>query len=242
MNEVRHSLDRLAASTERLLASAAALSDAQLREPSPLPGWSRGHVLSHIARNADGLRNLLIWARTGTEIPMYASAESRTADIEAGAGRPGAALVADVRESAAAFASEAASLPDDAWANQVRTVSGPPFPALGVLDRRLSEVEIHHVDLAAGYTPGDWPADFVAHALPRVAGSFAGRGDTPCCAVWADGPQRQQFLIGPDRAGRPQVIAHGQPADLLAWLTGRGDGATLTVASGGPLPALPAWR
>ena len=68
MNEVRHSLDRLAASTERLLASAAALSDAQLREPSPLPGWSRGHVLSHIARNADGLRNLLIWARTGIEL------------------------------------------------------------------------------------------------------------------------------------------------------------------------------
>src|SRR6516225_2853443 len=134
MNEASHSLDRLAAANDRLLATTTGLSDARAREPSPLPGWTRGHVLSHIARNADGLRNLLIWARTGTEIPMYASAESRTADIEAGAGRPGAALVADVRESAAAFASEAASLPDDAWANQVRTLSGPPFPALGVLD------------------------------------------------------------------------------------------------------------
>ena len=104
MNEARHSLDRLAAATGRLLATASALSDAQAREPSLLPGWTRGHVLCHIARNADGMVNLLNWARTGTETPMYASAESRTADIEAGAGRHAAELTADVRESAARFA------------------------------------------------------------------------------------------------------------------------------------------
>jgi maleylpyruvate isomerase len=242
MNEARHSLDRLAAATDRLLVTAAALSDAELRAPSPLPAWTRGHVLSHIARNADGLRNLLIWAKTGTETPMYASAESRSADIEAGAGRPAADLAADVRESAAAFASEAASLPDDAWTVPVRTLNGPPFPALGVLDRRLSEVEIHHVDLGAGYAPSDWPADFVADALPRVADALAGRGDAPCCAVRADSPPHQQFLIGPDQAGQPPVTVHGQPADLLAWLLGRGDGTALTVVPAGPLPALPAWR
>src|SRR5579859_308739 len=100
MNEVSHSLDRLAAATDRVLATAAALTDAQAREPSLLPGWTRGHVLTHIARNADGLRNLLIWARTGTEVPMYASAQARNDDIEAGAGRPAAGLAADVRESA----------------------------------------------------------------------------------------------------------------------------------------------
>jgi maleylpyruvate isomerase len=76
MNEASHSLDRLAAATGRLLATATALGDAQAREPSLLPGWTRGHVLSHIARNADGMVNLLNWARTGTETPMYASAES----------------------------------------------------------------------------------------------------------------------------------------------------------------------
>ena len=85
MNEVSHSLDRLAMATERLLTTATALSDAQVREPSSLPGWTRGHVLTHIARNADGLGNLLIWARTGTETPMYPSARSRGDDIEAGA-------------------------------------------------------------------------------------------------------------------------------------------------------------
>src|SRR5437870_2591779 len=217
MNEVSHSLDRLAAATDRVLATATALSDAQAREPSLLPGWSRGHVLTHIARNADGMVNLLCWARTGTPAPMYASAESRSADIEAGAGRPAGELAADVRESAAALAAEAADMPDDAWTAQVRALQGPPFPAFGVLDRRLSEMEIHHVDLAAGYTPGDWPDDFLTEALPRVAESFTDRDDAPRCLVWAEGT-KGSFRLGPEQAGPPQWIIRGQPADLLAWL------------------------
>jgi len=226
MNEVSHSLDRLAAATARLLATATALSDAQAREPSLLPGWSRGHVLTHVARNADGMINLLRWARTGTPTPMYASAESRAADIEAGAGRPAAGL---------------AAMPDDAWTAQVRALNGPPFPALGVLERRLSEVEIHHVDVAAGYSPADWPESFLREALPRVAESFTGRDGVPPCVVWAEGA-KDSFRLGPDQAGAPVVIIKGQPADLLAWLLGRGDGATLTVAGGGTLPALLPWR
>ena len=240
MDEASHSLDRLAAATGQLLATATALSDAQAREPSLLPGWSRGHVLTHIARNADGLGNLLRWARTGTETPMYASAESRSADIEAGAGRPAADLAADVRESAAAFAAEAARVPADAWAVRVRALYGPPFPALGVLGRRLSEVEIHHVDMGAAYSPDDWPADFVSDALPRVAASFAGRDDMPPCVVSAEGAQGP-FRLGPGQAGSPAVVIHGQPADLLAWLLGRGDGARLTLARGDALPELPPW-
>ena len=241
MNEVSHSLDRLAAATDRLVVTATAVSDAQAREPSLLPGWSRGHVLTHIARNADGLGNLLQWARTGVETPMYASAESRGADIEAGAGRSAADLAADVRESAAAFAAEAASMPDHAWTVQVRALNGPPFPALGVLERRLSEVEIHHVDVAAGYSPADWPESFLSDALPRVAESFAGRDDMPPCVAWAEGA-KDSFRLGPDQAGQPTVIIRGQPADLLAWLLGRGDGASLTLAGGAALPELPPWR
>ena len=41
--------------------------------PSLLPGWTRAHVLAHVAGNADALVNLLTWARTGEETPMYAS-------------------------------------------------------------------------------------------------------------------------------------------------------------------------
>lgn len=240
MDGISHSLDRVAAATDRLVAAASMLSDAQVREPSSLPGWTRGHLLTHIARNADGLGNLLRWARTGSEIPMYRSAEARGADIEAGAGRPAADLVADVRAASAAFAAEAVTVPDDAWTTQVRALYGPLFAASGVLDQRLSEVEIHHVDLAVGYSSDDWPADFVAGALPRVAGSFARRDDAPRCLIWAAGVP-EVLRIGPQDGGTPPVTIHGEPADLLAWLTGRTDGARLTVASGGPLPELPPW-
>jgi len=241
MEAASHSLARVEEATGRLLTSAGKLDDDQVREPSALPGWTRGHVLTHIARNADGMVNLLAWARTGVPAPMYASAAARAADVEAGSGRRAADLAADVHDSAQAFAAAAAAMPDQAWGAAVRALHGPPFPAIGVLERRLSEVEIHHVDLAAGYSPADWPADFVAAALPRVAASFTGRDDAPSLLVWADGTPGS-FPVGPEHPGAATLTVHGPPADLLAWLTGRGPGTGLTTDSGAPLPALPPWR
>jgi len=240
-HEVSTSLGSLSAATDRLLATSATLTDAQVREPSLLPGWTRGHVLSHIARNADGLGNLLRWAHTGTQMPMYASAQARDADIEAGAGRDAAELAADVRDSAAEFAERAVALPAEAWTVPVRALRGGSFPAYGILERRLSELEIHHVDLAAGYAPGDWPEDFVHECLPRVAESFSGRPDAPACQVWADG-SGQEYRIGPSGPGAAPAIIHGPDRDLLAWLLGRSIGASLHILSGSALPALPAWR
>jgi maleylpyruvate isomerase len=240
-NDVSESLDRLEMATRRLLVTSATLTDAEVREPSLLPGWTRGHVLSHLARNADGLGNLLRGAAIGTQIPMYASSQARDAGIEAGAGRPAAELAADVRDSAAAFAERAASLSAEAWAFAVRARTGGTFPAHGVLDRRLSEVEIHHVDLGAGYGPGDWPKEFVADHLPAVARSFAGREDTPGCRVQPDGGE-DGFWIGPADAGQSPVAVAGPACDLLAWLLGRDAGTGLRVVPGATLPVLPAWR
>jgi len=241
-DEARRAMARIGEATDRLLASAATLTGAAAGEPSLLPGWTRGHVLTHVARNADGLGNLLRWARTGVETPMYASREARQAAIEAGAGRPAAELASDVQGTAIAFAAEAASLPGGAWAAQVQMLTGPPMPARRVLDWRLREVEIHHVDLAAGYRPADWPAEFVAASLPEVAGSFAGRDDAPSCLVHADGSDLA-WRIGPAGPGVPPISVHGSAAGLLAWLTGRGDGGGLRVCGGGAvLPVLPAWR
>jgi maleylpyruvate isomerase len=241
-DEVRRSMAGIGEATDRLLASADALTDATAREPSGLPGWTRGHVLTHVARNADGLGNLLRWARTGTTTLMYASREARRADIEAGAGRSAADLAADVQATAIAFAAEAASLPDEAWAAQVRGLTGPPIPALGVLDWRRREVEIHHVDLATGYRPDDWPEEFVTASLPGVAGEFAGREDAPACVLQPDGSALGPFQIGPERPAAPQVLVRGSPTGLLAWLIGRDDGAGLRVPGGAALPVLPPWR
>jgi maleylpyruvate isomerase len=198
-------------------------------------------VATHIARNADGLANLLRWARTGAPSPMYLSNAARDADIEAGAGRSAGALAADVRDSAGEFAAEAAGVPGGAWDTQVsRTAGGETFPASDALYRRLSELEVHHVDLAAGYRPGDWPTDFVALHLPRVARSFRGRDDVPGCRVLPAGTG-DSLPVG--RGGGPDApVVSGPPADLLAWLLGRGSEESLTVLAGGALPVLPAWR
>jgi maleylpyruvate isomerase len=240
-HDVSERLGHLSAATERLLATTASLTDAMVREPSLLPGWTRGHVLSHLARNADGLINLLRWADTGTQIPMYRSAPARDADIEAGAGRAAAELTADVRDSAAALAERAASLPAAAWMVPVRTLSGGSFPARGILAHRLREVEIHHVDLAAGYAPGDWPQAFVAATLPEVASSLAGRPDTPACCILPDGIDNG-FWIGPEEYGPVPVMVAGGACDLLAWLLGRGGGRGLRVTPEGRLPTLPGWQ
>ncbi|HXL17417.1 MAG TPA: maleylpyruvate isomerase N-terminal domain-containing protein, partial [Streptosporangiaceae bacterium] len=119
---------RISEATDRLIRSASGLIEDQLRAPSLLPGWSRAHVLSHVARNADGLSNLLTWARTGVETPQYTSREDRDAQIEEGSSRPAAEIVADLSRSSKAFISQARELPPVAWLAEVRGMRGPAHP------------------------------------------------------------------------------------------------------------------
>ena len=74
--------DELDTATQRLIDEARMMASSDLRAPSLLPGWSRAHVLSHLARGADAMRNLLTGARAGQDRPAYASPQARNADIE----------------------------------------------------------------------------------------------------------------------------------------------------------------
>jgi maleylpyruvate isomerase len=229
---------RVDAATQRLLQTAAGITDERAREPSGLPGWTRGHVLTHLARNADSLRNLLIWAHTGVETPQYPSAGARDRGIEDGAARPAAELIDDVEMSAAALAAEAAILADAGWAAEVHGMGGHPHQAWYTLWRRLTEVEFHHVDLHAGYGPDQWPEDFAVQSLERVSANFS-RPDCPA-AVLVSRDSGQTHRIGPAEA-EPTAQISGPTRALLAWLTGRGAGTGLAVDPAGPLPSLPSW-
>jgi maleylpyruvate isomerase len=88
--------ERIDDATQRLLGTARVLTDPDLREPSMLPGWSRGYVLAHLARGADAMRNLLVGVSTGEDRRGYASSESRAADIEHGSRRSAKDLAADM--------------------------------------------------------------------------------------------------------------------------------------------------
>src|SRR5258708_29681256 len=124
-------LDQIVAASERLFDTAARLSDADVRAPSLLPGWSRGHVLTHLARNADGGSNLLVWARTGVETPEYPSMAARAEQIEAGGGRPAGGVLADVRHPAAPVPAGYTPRPEQAWHRAVLwtgRAAPPPAP------------------------------------------------------------------------------------------------------------------
>jgi maleylpyruvate isomerase len=230
----RARIDATAAATQRYLEALTILSDADVRAPSLLPGWSRGHVVTHVARNADGLTNLLVWARTGVETPQYPSWEQRNTDIDSGSGRSLTELLRDSGESARRFVEEVSRLGGDAWDRPVRTLkSRTAFPARDVLTARRTEVEVHHADLGLGYSAKDWPEDFARILVGRIGDD---RADGPSMAlVSTDVEGRWTFGTG---AG-PEIT--GPLADLAWWLSGRGDGTGL-VSSTGELPQLGKWR
>jgi maleylpyruvate isomerase len=155
------------AAAGRLLDTVRRLTDDNIRQPSLLPGWTRGHLLTHVARTGDAMCNLLTWARTGVETPAYVSREARSADIEAGALRTAAELFTDVATTATAFRTATRTLPDTAWHVPVHVLSSAEFPAEQLLVRRLVEVELHHTDLGTGYGPADWPPAFATMDLPE---------------------------------------------------------------------------
>jgi maleylpyruvate isomerase len=176
----------------RLLASADGLADDQLRAPSRLPGWSVGHVLAHLARNAEGHARRLEAALAGQDLPRYPGGPSqRDAEIAAGAGQSAAELAADLAGTARRL--------EDVWARSA--AAGWPhaelrghdsWPTTASPSRRLREVEVHHADLGLGYEPARWPDEYIEWELPMLLATIPGRL--------------------PDPADR---------RDLLTWLMGR---------------------
>ncbi|WP_432175823.1 maleylpyruvate isomerase family mycothiol-dependent enzyme [Streptomyces sp. Tue6028] len=213
--------------TERLLTAATKLDNASAAEPSRLPGWSRGHVLAHLARNADALVNVLEGR------PMYASGDARDADIERDAPRPVDAQLADVRASAARF-QDAGAVPAN-WSRTVELRNGVTDTAARVPFRRWIEVELHHVDLGIGYELEDLPEDFVAREIAFLTDRFRGHPEVPATRL-TDGTRA--WSTGRAAQGDPGITVTGAAPALLGWLAGRRDGAGLTVG-GGALPTLP---
>ncbi|MFE7525250.1 maleylpyruvate isomerase family mycothiol-dependent enzyme [Kitasatospora sp. NPDC057542] len=230
----RH-LAQVEESTRHLLHTAAELKPEALAEPSALPGWTRGHVLAHLARNADSLVNLLTGARTGTDVPQYASDEARDQGIERDAPRPLEVQLADLRDSHERFLAAAALMADEAWAVQVRHRFGYLFPASDIPAKRLVELEYHHVDLDAGYTPAHWPESFAAAQFRKLAAGLAEKAGLPAVELVAEDTE-DRAVIG---TGEPALTVEGPVRALTAWLSGRSAGDGLRRTPDTALPQLP---
>ncbi|MEV7730622.1 maleylpyruvate isomerase family mycothiol-dependent enzyme [Streptomyces sp. NPDC088921] len=221
-----HDLVSVRGATERLLTAAAKLHNASVTESSRLPGWSRGHVLAHLSRNADALVNVLRGQ------PMYPSAEARDADIERDAPRPLDVQLADLRDSADRFQEVGAASAD--WSRTVELRNGVTDSASRVPFRRWAEVELHHVDLGIGYELEDLSEEFTQREINFLTERFRGSADVPALLIEEDDGRR----IPTGGRGDVALVVTGRQADLLGWLAGRRDGSALTV-HGGALPALP---
>lgn len=202
----------VADATRRFLDVVEDLTGDDVGAASLLPGWTVGHILTHVARNADSHIRRSAAAMRGEVIDQYPGGfKGRAAEIEAGACRSAAAITDDVRSTAAALAKTWELVAGSAWLRPTRDVSGRERPLNELPARRWQELEVHVVDLGAGPTYRDWPDDFVAVWLPRLEAEL------------------------PDRLAtkeRPEVSTLDE-RERLAWLYGRS-------AEPG-LPELPPW-
>ena len=216
--------------TQRLVRRVDELPDASYAAPSLLPGWTRGHVVAHLALNAESLERVLRGAAGGGEPAMYPSQVRRDQDIEqladAGPGDLRERLLASVRS----FADAVGDFPAQGWGSGFRRLPDSPelLPVHTVLGMRHREVEIHHADLDAGYAHQDWPGSFVVAMVEAL------RARAPGVTLLATDLGRSWH------AERGRVTVSGPGPRIAWWLSGRGRGEGLT-SNGGDLPRIQEW-
>lgn len=202
---------------------------------SLLPGWSRKHVISHLEGNALALLNLVIWARTGVETPMYGSPEERAASIEAGTRRPDREVVEGARAAGDQLVEALRELPEEARTFEVRTAMGRTVPVERVSWMRIRETWIHAVDLDVGAGFNQMPGAVVDPLLDEVVTTLSAKPGCPALHVTATDIGRS-WQMGGDRGPEREIAAPS--AQLLGWLLGReGPEAKAQFAD----IALPAW-
>jgi len=183
---------------EAMLADAGSSLDAAA--PSLLPDWTIGHVLTHLARNADSMTWVLESSERGELVDRYpGGVDRRNGDIEAGAGRPAVEQVADVLASDQRLDAAIAAHTD--WDGKSREITGRVIPVGELLFLRWREVEVHRADLDLGYGPDDWPAEYVRTELGELTMAWNARrpmGLTglPPEALSAPEPKRLAWLLG----------------------------------------------
>ncbi|MDI6410051.1 maleylpyruvate isomerase family mycothiol-dependent enzyme [Streptomyces albus] len=192
--------------TGLLLDAVAGLDEDAFSAPSQLPGWTRKHLTAHVAANADALCNLVHWAATGEERPMYASAEERTAGIAKGPTLSADELRSWLTASAHRLAAGLDRLTDEQWQREVVTAQGRTVPATELPWMRAREVCVHAVDLGTGVTFAGLPDGFLSALAEEIRAKrgLAGLPDGPL-------PEVTAWL-----AGRPHALA-GAP-ELGPWL------------------------
>jgi maleylpyruvate isomerase len=239
--DVSVTLPWMGAGTELIVRAVNALPDDAFRAPSALPGWSRAHVVAHLARNAEALTRLATWARTGIETPMYASSDQRAAEIESSAQAPAEKLRSELVSTADDLDAALAALDDHTWQAQVRSALGRAIPATEVPWMRVREVWLHAVDLDTGITVADLPPAVIDALLDDVTVALSARDGCPAARL-APSDRERTWSLG---AGPDPVELRGDAACVLGWLVGRTAPAEVVAIDAGgsrvAVPQAPRW-
>ncbi|MGW1984142.1 maleylpyruvate isomerase family mycothiol-dependent enzyme [Streptomyces collinus] len=223
------------ASGARLVRTAARLSDTALRAPSALPGWTRGHVLAHVAHSVDAYVWLLGLAHTGRAPGPRTGAAALASAVERDALLSADAIAARLRQNLDRFTARARAMPAPAWERLVPALTGWRHPARYVLLRCLRELETHHLDLDTGHGTEQWPAAYVTWALDDTLATLRTQGFRLASVEAVDLGRRWSL------AAQGASVA-GAGHQVLGWLTGRTPAGALTADRPARLlPHPPAW-
>ncbi len=239
-DDVRAGIARLDDASQRLdraVSTALDKGGSGAQAPSLLPGWTVGHVVTHLARNADGLHRVLIGATVGEQLQPYASPQARNDDIEQGAMRAAEAIATDFRTSTQRLAELIHALPQQVWSATVDLGRGGPTTADVIVSTRLAEVELHHHDLGVDAGLPLLDDEQAAGLLAALLRSYVRTRGVHGFVLLPHGGSPIE-LGESDPGAEPPTVA-GSAVELIGWLSGRTDGGALRTSSG--LPPLPEW-
>ena len=220
-----------------LVASTAAkFTDEDVKAPSALPGWTRGHVLAHLAGITNAMARQLEYAARGETVELYdGGMDGRNKAIGMAAGHSADAHRADLdagldRALKAFDALEAGS----GWKVRIAYRGGV------VLDGGLAlwrELVIHTADLGTGFGPETWSRPFCEHLFDFLAARVQ-PGDKLVLQPLGLPPR----TLG---SGGTSTVISGMITDIAAWLAGRepslGSLRASAAADGVDLPELLPW-
>lgn len=208
--------------TQRLLGYTIGISDPAWHEPSPLPGWTRAHIATHLARNADYLTAMATAVSQGLRQPPSPSGAEREVELELGADRSGLELQIDLDTSAGALHAAVDRITD--WTPTI-TLHGRSWQLSALPLSRLHEVCIHHLDLDCGFGPDSIDPAAAAWLLRWVLDLLAD-ADLPALRLEGD-----SLVAELGRGDEPEAVT-GSDARLWAWLCGRTPASTVSGADG----------